>query len=58
MSEVRSRFALEATDKGGLTYGELKKLLATIEDASDVDDDAPIRVKVGWKSQILKIEIG
>ncbi|MEU9605442.1 hypothetical protein [Streptomyces sp. NPDC048057] len=58
MNNVRSRFALETTSKNGLTYGELKKLLATIEDASEVDEDAPIRVKVGWKSQITKIEIG
>jgi hypothetical protein len=59
MADVRSKFDLEAADKkGGLTYGELKKLLVALEENSEADDDAPIKVKVGWKSQITHIEIG
>jgi hypothetical protein len=57
--EVASSFKIDAKDpKKGLTYGELKKLLAAVEEHSDADDDAPIKVKVGWKSQITRIEIG
>jgi hypothetical protein len=57
--EVRSNFSIEAKDpKKGLTYGELKKLLATLEEHSEADDDAPIKVRVGWKSQITRIDIG
>ncbi|ATI19018.1 hypothetical protein KGG85_gp78 [Streptomyces phage Tefunt] len=59
MADVRSSFSIEAADaKKGLTLGELKKLLATLEEHSEADDDAPIKVKVGWKSQITRIEIG
>lgn len=54
-----STFSIKAADqKGGLTLGELKKLLATVEDSSDAEDGAPIKVKVGWKSQITEISIG
>ncbi|MFG2923901.1 hypothetical protein ACGFYA_20630 [Streptomyces sp. NPDC048305] len=56
---MRSSFSIEAEDqKTGLTYGELKKLLAILEEHSEAEDDAPIKVKVGWKSQITRIEIG
>ncbi|MEU0344223.1 hypothetical protein ABZ092_36110 [Streptomyces bobili] len=56
---MRSSFSVEAQDpKGGLTYGELRKLLAVLEEHSEAEDDAPIKVKVGWKSQITRIEIG
>lgn len=59
VGDVRSSFSVEAQDpKGGLTYGELRKLLAVLEEHSEAEDDAPIKVKVGWKSQITRIEIG
>jgi hypothetical protein len=42
--------------KGGLTLGELRKLLEAVDESAD--DAAPIKVKVGWKSQITEITVG
>lgn len=47
----------EAADKKlGLTLIELEELLDSIPDG--VDGDTRVRVSVGWKSQITRIEIG
>ncbi|ATI18781.1 hypothetical protein SEA_DAUDAU_80 [Streptomyces phage Daudau] len=54
---ITATFKTEAADaKGGLTLGELRKLLDAVDE--NAPDDAPIRVKVGWRSQITNIEIG
>ncbi|MFJ6183749.1 hypothetical protein [Streptomyces sp. NPDC092295] len=45
-----------ADEKRGLTLGELRKLLEAVDPSAD--DDTPIRVRVGWRSQITRIEIG
>ncbi|MGW6600588.1 hypothetical protein [Streptomyces sp. NPDC055036] len=47
----------EAADgKVGLTLGELRGLLNAVD--ASADDDTPIKVRVGWRSQITRIEVG
>ncbi|WP_436739945.1 hypothetical protein [Streptomyces sp. BBFR102] len=54
---IMRKFSTRATDeKGGLTLGELRKLLEAAGD--DAPDDAQVRVRTGWKSQVTQIEIG
>ncbi|WP_405799493.1 hypothetical protein [Streptomyces sp. NBC_01506] len=45
-----------ADGKVGLTLGELRKLLDAVDPSAD--DDTVIKVRVGWRSQIARIEIG